>query len=189
MVNINNIKFTILTIFKYIRQCFPCGSAGKESTCNAGDLGSIPGLGRSPGEANGNLLQYPCLENLMDRGAWWAAVHGVTESWAWLSANTLRNHHTVLHSDCANLHSYQQCRRCGFNCWVGKIPWRRKWQPTPVFLPGKSHGQRSLAGYRPWGQKESDMTWQLNNIMCNSILKSERKMWCPQKVFGILCFS
>ena len=44
-------------------------------------------------------------------------------------------------------------RSYGFNLWVGKIPWRRKWQPTPVFLPGKSHGQRSLAGYSPWGPK------------------------------------
>ena len=43
-----------------------------------------------------------------------------------------------------------QCRRPGFNSLVGKIPWRRKWQPTPVFLPGESHGQRSLAGYSPW---------------------------------------
>ena len=42
-----------------------------------------------------------------------------------------------------------QCRRCGFDLWVWKVPWRRKWQPTPVFLPGKSHGQRSLAGYSP----------------------------------------
>ena len=42
--------------------------------------------------------------------------------------------------------------------WVGKIPWRRKWQPTPVFLPGESHGQRSLVGYSPWGYKESDTT-------------------------------
>ena len=46
-----------------------------------------------------------------------------------------------------------QCRRHEFNPWVGKMPWRRKWQPTPVFLPGKSHGQRSLAGYNPWGHK------------------------------------
>ena len=51
-----------------------------------------------------------------------------------------------------------QCRRCRFDPWMGKIPWRRKWQPTPVFLPGKSHGQRSLAGYSPWGCKELDMT-------------------------------
>ena len=53
-------------------------SVGKESACNAGDLGSIPGSGRSPGEGNGNSLQYSCLENPMDRGVWWATVHGVT---------------------------------------------------------------------------------------------------------------
>ena len=55
----------------------------KESTCNArgiGDMGSVPGSGRSPGGGNGNPLQYSCLENPVDRGAWWATVHGVTES-------------------------------------------------------------------------------------------------------------
>ena len=57
----------------------PCSSVSKESACSARDLGSIPGLGRSPGEGNGNPLQYPCLENLMDRGTWWIAVHGVTK--------------------------------------------------------------------------------------------------------------
>jgi len=51
-----------------------------------------------------------------------------------------------------------QCRRPGFDPWVGKILWRREWQPTPVPLPGKSHGQRSLVCYSPWGWKESDMT-------------------------------
>ena len=60
---------------------FPGGSDGKESACNAGDPGSIPGSGRSPGEVNGNPLQYPCLENPMDRGAWQASVHGVAKSW------------------------------------------------------------------------------------------------------------
>ena len=56
--------------------------SGKESACNAedwGHMGSIPGLGRSPGEGNGNPLQYPCLGNLMDRGAWWTTVHGVAK--------------------------------------------------------------------------------------------------------------
>ena len=53
---------------------------GKVSICNAGDLGSIPGSGRSPGEGHDNPLQYSCLGNSMDRGAWWATVHGVTES-------------------------------------------------------------------------------------------------------------
>ena len=47
-------------------------------------------------------------------------------------------------------------KRCGFSPWVRKVPWSRKWQPTPVFLPGKSHGQRSLVGNSPWGRKESD---------------------------------
>ena len=51
-----------------------------------------------------------------------------------------------------------QFRRPGFNLWVGKISWRREWQPTPVLLPGESHGQRSLAGYKPCGCKEVDMT-------------------------------
>jgi len=59
---------------------FPCCSAGKESACSVGDLGSIPGLRRSPGEGNDNPLQYSCLENPMERRAWWAIVHGVTES-------------------------------------------------------------------------------------------------------------
>ena len=53
-----------------------------------------------------------------------------------------------------------QCGRPGFDPWVGKIPWRRKWQPTPVFLPGESHAQRSLVGYSPWSHKESDTTEQ-----------------------------
>ena len=59
---------------------FPGGSGGKASAYNAGDLGSIPGSGRSPGEGNGNPLQYSCLENPMDGGAWCATVHGVAKS-------------------------------------------------------------------------------------------------------------
>ena len=54
-----------------------------------------------------------------------------------------------------------QCRRlqrCKFDPWMGKIPWRRQWQPTPVFLPGKFHGQRCLVDYSPWSHKESDTT-------------------------------
>ena len=51
-----------------------------------------------------------------------------------------------------------QCRRPGFGPWVGKIPWRREWLPTPVCFPGESHGQRSLASYSPWGHKELDKT-------------------------------
>ena len=58
---------------------FPGGSDSKESACNAGDLSSVPGLGRSPGRRNGNPLQYSCLENPMEVGAWWATVQGVAE--------------------------------------------------------------------------------------------------------------
>ena len=61
------------------------GSDGKESVCNAGDPALVPGLGRSPGGGCGNSLWYPCLENSMDRGAWWATVHGVTKSQTLLS--------------------------------------------------------------------------------------------------------
>ena len=66
-------------------QDFPGGSDGKASAYNAGDLGSIPGSGRSPGEGNSNPLQYSCWENPMDGGAWWATVHAVTKSQTRLS--------------------------------------------------------------------------------------------------------
>ena len=68
---------------------FPGGSAGKEFTCNVGDLGSIPGLGRSPGERKGYPLKYSGLENSMDRGAWQATVHGVAKSQTRLSDFTV----------------------------------------------------------------------------------------------------
>ena len=64
---------------------FPGGSDSKESACRGGDMGLIPGSGRSPGEGNGNPLQYPCLGNPMDGGAWKATVHGVVKSWTQLS--------------------------------------------------------------------------------------------------------
>ena len=81
------------------------------------------------GEGNGTPLQYSCLENPMDGGAWKAAVHGVAESRARLSDFTF----IFIH-------------------------WRRKWQPTPVFLPGESQGWESLVGCRLWGRTESDTT-------------------------------
>ena len=71
--------------YVYDGKGFPGGSEVKASACNAGDLGSIPGLGRSPGEENGNPLQYSCLEKPMDRGALWAIVHRVAKSQTRLS--------------------------------------------------------------------------------------------------------
>ena len=75
---------------------FPGGSDGKESTCIAGDLSPIPGSGRSHGEGNGNLFQYSYLENPMDRGTWWATVHGVTKSWTQLSSRHYPNGRTFV---------------------------------------------------------------------------------------------
>ena len=73
-------------IYSLISDClgFSGGSDGKEFACNAGDPGSIPGLGRSPGVKNGYPLQYSCLENSVNRGAWWATVHGIAKSWTQL---------------------------------------------------------------------------------------------------------
>ena len=68
---------------------FPCSSGVKNPPANAGDVGSIPGSGRFPGEGNGNPLQYSCLENSMDRGAWWTTVHAVAKSQTWLSTHTV----------------------------------------------------------------------------------------------------
>ena len=74
-----------------------------------------------------------------------------------------------------------KCRRPGFNPWVRKIPWRSEWLPTPVFLPGKSYGQRSLAGYRPRSHKESDTTERLSTApslqsfsLCSSMTSEDR---------------
>ena len=77
---------------------FPGGSEVKASACNAGDLGSIPGSGRSPGEGNGNPLQYSCLKNPTDTGAWWAAVHGVAKSRTQLTDFTWMPPELVLHA-------------------------------------------------------------------------------------------
>ena len=107
------------------------GSDGKASTYNGGDPGSIPGFGRSSGEGNGNPLQYSCLENPMDGGAWWATVHGVANSQTRLS--TSLSLFTLMH-------------------------WRRQRHPTPVFLPGESQGRGNLVGCRLWGCTELDTT-------------------------------
>ena len=74
-----------ICIFIHIYRDFPSGSDDKESACSVGDLGSIPGSGRYPVEGNVNPLQYCCLGNPMDRGAWQASVHGVTKSQTQLS--------------------------------------------------------------------------------------------------------
>ena len=77
------LKVSVIFIYivSHLFKGFPCGSTGKESACNMGDLGLIPGLGRSHGEGNDYPLQYYGLENSMDRGGWWATFPGVTKRW------------------------------------------------------------------------------------------------------------
>ena len=130
---------------------FPGGSDCKESACNAGDADSISGSGSSSGEGNDYPPQYSWLENSMDRGAWGLHSTGHKESdtieWLTLSICTEASLVAQWQKVCG------QFRRHRSHPWVGKIPWRREWQPTPVFLPGESCGQRSLVGYSPWGHR------------------------------------
>ena len=95
------------------KDCFPGGLDSKESACSAGDTGSIPGSGRSPEEGNGYPLQYSCLENPMDRGAWWATVHGVTKSQTWLATNTIWK-------------EWRSERRWDWNAIISVHNWREK---------------------------------------------------------------
>ena len=129
-----------LTTFELFRG-FPGGSAGKESTCNEGDLGLIPGLGRSPGEEKGYPLQYSGLENSMDCIVCGFAELDTTE---WLSLFTCALKHVL---DSVGKEATCKAGDTDSIPGVGKTPWRRNWQPTPVFLPGESRGQRSLADY------------------------------------------
>ena len=107
-------------------------------------------------------------ELVINREAWRAAIHGVTESRTWRSDWTELNWTELgdfpggasgRESTCWS----RRHERCGFDPWVRKISWSRSWKPTPVFLPGEPHGQRSLVGRNPWGRKEPDMAEHAQN--------------------------
>ena len=93
---------------------FPGGACGKESACQAGDMGSIPGSGRSPGVGDGNPLQSSCLENLMDRATWWATLHGVAKSQTRLREHT----HIHTHTCPPPLHPYVPCTSLLLILWA-----------------------------------------------------------------------
>ena len=76
----------------------------------------------------------------------------------------------------------QETGDAGSILWGGKIPWRRKWQPTPAFLPGESHGQRILAGYSPWGHKEPDTTEQLSTYI---VIFRQEYLLQPRRIYRI----
>ena len=124
----------------------PGGSDGKASACNAGDLGLIPGLWRSPGEGYGNPLQYSCLENSMDREAWWATVWLCIFGKLWGFCGG---------SDCKE--SACNAGDLGLIPELGRFPGGGQNNPL-VSLPRESHGQRSQTGHSPRSQKESNMT-------------------------------
>ena len=119
------------------------------------------------GEGNDNPLRCSCLENPRDGGAWWAALYRVPQSRTGLKRLSSSSSSNKLKKGLPWWLSGKeiafQCRRQGFDPLVRKIPWRRKWQPIPLFLPGESQGRRSLVGCHLWGRTESDTTeatWQ-----------------------------
>ena len=109
-------------------------------------------------------------------GTWIADINYLFKSYLFMEENweKLMSHYINLglsrwFSGKESTSQYRSCRRYRFDPCAGKIPWRRKWQPTSIFLPGEFHGQRSLVGYSPWGHKDSDMPEWLNknhNITC-----------------------
>ena len=180
----------------------PCGSAGKESACNAGDLGLISGLGRSPGEEKGYLFQCSGLENSMD-----CIVHGSAKSWTWLSnfhyiTTEHRSPQRIKQSSLyytvnfhllsilyivlivyirqsqspslsyplpqfVSIHLFSMSICFVYFCFENKIIYtissqRRQRHPTPILLPGKSHGWMSLVGCSPWGRWKLDTTERLH---------------------------
>ena len=124
-------------------------SKDNESACNAGDLSSIPGLGRSPGGRPGNPLQYSCLENQRSLAGYspWGCKESDTTGW--LSSAQHKDNETAFPGGSDVKESACNTGNPGSNLWVRKIPWRREYLPTPVFLPGKVHGQRSQEGSSP----------------------------------------
>ena len=142
----------------------------KASACPGGDLSSIPGLGRSPGEGNGNPLQYSCLENPMDGGAWWVTVHGVAKSRRWLSDFTFKQYclnnmrsllWTLVYIHIVLILKFHKSGR------VKNLP---EMQEMWVWSLGQEDSlekematHSSLAGYSLWSHKELDMTSWVNS--------------------------
>ena len=125
--------------WRSLEGCSPWGHWGSDTTERLHFHFSLSCIG----EGNGNPLQCSCPEKPREGGAWWASVYRIAQS-----QTRLKQLSSSSSSSWCRKH-----RRCRFSLWVGTIPWRRKWQPTLVFLPGKSHGQKSLVGCSPGGCK------------------------------------
>ena len=147
---------------------FPCGSVVKNLPANAGDVGSIPGSGRYPGVGSGNPLQYSCLENSMDRGAWWTVVHGVP----WLSAST--HAHTCALTRGMPPSPLFAVFLCPAYCWPPNLWYRLtfltkppfvSWSEAPDLPPSPSVLSFTILGflktdYHCWKWLNLDDPWQ-----------------------------
>ena len=134
--------------WRSLEGCSPWGCWGSDTTERLHFHFSLS----CTGEGNGNPLQYSCLENPRDRepgGLPSMGSHRVRHDWSDLAAAAAFFYKGFPAGTSVKnpLCQYRSCKRCGFDLWVGKIPWRRAWKPIPVFLPRESHRQRSLAGY------------------------------------------
>ena len=166
----NYLPFCGWIAFHYMYIYHPCGSADEESACNAGDLGSIPGLVRSLGEGNSYPLWCSGLENSMDRGACKATVHGVAKSRTWLSDF----HFTSLAVDYFRASLVAQMVKNSpamQEIWVQSLgqedPLKKEMAIHSSILIGESLGQGSLVGCSPWGHKELHMTKWLTHKQLN----------------------
>ena len=149
---------------------FTSGSEGKKCTCNVGHLGSIPGLGRSPGGGHGNTFQYSYLENPKGK----RSLAGYSPQGSQRVRPNCATQHSTQHTEyrvlpwwLSDKESACQCRRhkrCGFGPWVGKILWRRKFQPTPASLPRKYYTMDRGA----WGVPVHGVTKELHVTETNS---------------------
>ena len=119
------------------------------SACNMGDPGSIPGSGRSPGEGNGNPLQYSCLENSMDGEDWWAIFHGVAKSWTRLSNFTCFHFHCILHcSQCGPVSGIKNTWNSFIKCrFLNSPPLSHKYLDTPQMEYKNLHFNKLPIGY------------------------------------------
>ena len=143
----------------------PGGSEGKESTCNAGDLDSTPELERSPGGGHGNPFQYSGESPLTEASGYSSWDHkelDMTEQLSTIMWLVLLK--TSPHAEAILGTMKSPLQHKFMYDWKGLLwlTWRRQWHPTPVFLPGKSHGWRSLVGWSPWCCEESDTTERLH---------------------------
>ena len=124
----------------------------------------------------------------------WTSFIG-TQPWEWIFTRSMAGTSQVAQRE----RIFLRCRRHGLDPWVGKIPWRRKWHPTPLFLPGKSHGQRSLAGCSPWGRKrgrqdlatkqQQRLFWCHMEVATETIWPTELKIFTVIFLMGKVCWS